>query len=135
MRENLPGLIRELRNETCPDRVFAEATRRISDQASSTKRFRYRISVTFAALALLCCLILWRWSTAPNVQQQSQFSAPAAADRAQVARQAEAALEFIGGVLADAGDRSQRAIFNQAVPPLRNSIDTAKDKTISRIKL
>src|SRR5215467_13877323 len=108
MDENLPRLIRELRNETCPERVFVEAARRISAQAPSTKRFSYGISLAFAALALLCCLILWRWPATPNAQQQSRLSPPAAADRAKVARQTEAALKFIGGVLVDAGDRSQR---------------------------
>ena len=135
MDENLPRLIRELRSETCPEDVFVEAARRISAQAPSTKRFGYGISLGFATLGLLCCLILWRWPAAPNSQHQSRLSAPAVANRAQVARQTEAALEFIGGILVDAGDRSQRAILNQAVPPLRSSIDTARDKTISRIKL
>ena len=133
MDENLPRLVRELRKETCPQRVFTEAARRISAQRPSAKRFGYRITIGFAGLALLCCLALWRWPTAPNVPRQVQRIAPA--DRAETARQAATALEFLGSVLVDAGARSQRAIFNEAVPPLRNSIEATKDKTINRIKL
>ena len=135
MHEDLPKLIRELRNETCPQRVFDEAARRISAQAPPARRFGFGFRVAFASLVLLCCLSFWRRPDAPNTERRAESPAPATADRAEIGRQAETALAFIGSVLADAGDRSQRVIFNEAVPPLRNSFDIAKDKISNHIKL
>lgn len=136
MRENLSPIIRELRNETCPERVLAETARRISAQAPPPRPYRFAIGAAFAGLALLYCLAILQPSTPLITRQPSKEArSPAPADRAQTTLQAKAALAFIGRVLVDAGERSQKTIFDQAVPPLRNSIDTAKEKTINHIKL
>jgi hypothetical protein len=48
----------------------------------------------------------------------------------QVARQAETALGLIGTMLLDAGAHSESAISNRAIPPLRNGLETAKNKIV-----
>ena len=49
MDKDLQQLARELRNETCPQRVLDEVARRISAQAPPPIRFRYVIAVAVAA--------------------------------------------------------------------------------------
>jgi len=135
MHENLPRLVHELRQETCPKRVITEVTRRISAGASSRRPFRYRIALSGAAVALLGCLLIWRWPTAIGPQSKATPLVARTADRAELARQAGAALELIGGLLVDAGARCERTIYQHAVPQLRNSFDSAKQKTIDHLKL
>jgi len=58
-----------------------------------------------------------------------------ATDRVQVARQVEGTFAYIGQVMVDASAHSQRVILNDAVPQLRNSFETAKDKIMNHIEL
>jgi hypothetical protein len=134
MDENLLGLARELRKETCPQRVLDEVARRICAQVSPRSPLRYGIPVAVAGAVLLCGLAVWRWPTGGSVERHPKLVAVATLDRAQIAQQAEGALGFIGGILLDATTHSQTVIFNRAVPPLRNSLEIAKNKIIHRIE-
>jgi hypothetical protein len=53
----------------------------------------------------------------------------------QVAREAESALGFIGTVLLDAGAHSETVISDRAITPLRNGLETAKNKIIHHTEL
>jgi hypothetical protein len=134
MDENLPRLVRELRQETCPQRVFDEIARRIAAQASRRRRFRYGIPATATILVLLCGLAVWRGPQRGNNERQAKLAEQAALDRRQIARQTEGALGLLGSILLDAGAHSETVIFNRAVPPLRNGLETAKNKIIHPIE-
>jgi len=146
MHEDLQQLARELRKETCPPRVLDEVARRISAQAPPPSPFRYGIAAALAALVVLCGIALWRWPRgegAPRASEVAQKEAllrqkhygGQAIDRAQIARQAEGTLAYIGQVMVHASAHSERVILNEAVPPLRNSLETAKNKIMNSIEL
>jgi len=135
MQEDLPGLARELRKETCPRRVIDEAVRRISAETPPRRRLRFAIPIVLAGLVLLCGLLL-RWRLAGgNAAHQPQLVEQQAHGRLQVARQAETALGLFGAVLWDAGSHSEAVISDRAIPPLRNGLETAKNRIIRHTKL
>jgi ferric-dicitrate binding protein FerR (iron transport regulator) len=135
MDENLQRLTRELRKETCPQRVLDEVARRISAQTRRPGRFRYGIAGALAGLMLLCGLALWQWPTGADRHQRLHQAAGSKMDNAQIAEQAEGALGCIGRVLLDAGSQSEKVILQGAVPPLRSSLETAKNKIVDHIAL
>jgi hypothetical protein len=130
MDENLKRLARELRNETCPQRVLDEVARRIPRRAPSPLRLKIAVAAIAAAVALAA---LSRWPADRNTRPQLNSGTPVAVDSAQAARQAKLALECIGAVLRDAGARSEKVILQEAVPPLRNSLQTAENKIPTHI--
>jgi len=135
MDEDLQQLARELRKETCPQRVLDEVARRISAQRPPPNRFRYRIAAGLAALVALCGFAFWRWPSRESSAPAPQVASKEVVDRVQVARQVEGTFAYIGQVMVDAGAHSQRVILNDAVPQLRNSFETAKDKLMNHIEL
>jgi hypothetical protein len=135
MHEDLQQLARELRNETCPQRVLDEVARRISAQTPPPNRFRYRIAVALAASFVLCGVVFLRWPAGKTAPRPSEVAQNEAIDRVQVARQVEGTFAYIGQVMVDASAHSQRVILNEAVPQLRNSFETAKDKIMNHIEL
>jgi len=135
MHEDLQQLARELRKETCPQRVVDEVARRISAQSPPPNRFGYKIAVALGALVALCGIALWRWPTAENTPRASEVMSKEAVDRVQVARQVEGTFAYIGQVMVDASAHSEKVILNDAVPQLRNSFETAKNKIMNRIDL
>jgi hypothetical protein len=135
MDEDLQQLARELRKETCPQRVVDEVARRISGQTPPPNRFNYRIAVALGALIALCGIGLWRWPAAENTPRASEVAQKEAIDRALVARQAEGTFAYIGQVMLHASEHSEKVILNEAVPQLRNSFETAKNKIMNRIDL
>lgn len=135
MREDVPGLARELRKEECPQRVIDAALRRIAAEAPRPSRRRYVIPVALAVMVLLCgLLVLWR-PTGRNALRQAEGVTPQAHASTQIAREAEGALNLFGTVLLDAGASSETVISDRAVPPLRRAFDTAKNKIIDQTKL
>jgi hypothetical protein len=146
MDENLQQLTRDLRKETCPQRVLDEVARRISAQPPAPNRFRYAIAGALTALIVLGGIALWRWPIdkgsppAPQLVQtdallRQKHYGGQAINRALVARQAEGTLAYIGQVMVHAGAHSEKVILNETVPQLRNSFETAKNKIMNRIEL
>jgi hypothetical protein len=133
MHEDLQELARELRKETCPQRVLDEVARRISEQ--TPRRFRYAIAAALAASVALCGIALWRWPGGRGSQRAPEVAQKEGIDRVLVARQAEGTLAYIGQVMVHAGAHSERVILNDAVPQLRNSLETAKNKIMNSIEL
>jgi hypothetical protein len=147
MQEDLPpGLereLRELRKETCPQRVIDEVRCRIAAETGGARvlpragstanhRLRFVIPVTLASIMLVCGLLLTRWRPAGDNGRQPEL---AAQQTHQVARDAETALGLIGAALLDASSRSETVISDRAIPPLQHGFDTARDKIISHTQL
>jgi hypothetical protein len=135
MDEDLQQLARELRKETCPQRVVDEVARRILEQTPPPNRFRYRIAAALAASVVVCGIALLRWPAGEGAWRGPEVTPKDAINRAQVARQVEGTFAYIGQVMVDASARSERVILNDAVPQLRNSFETAKDKIMNHIEL
>src|SRR5579871_4766230 len=130
MQEDLSQITRELQKETCPQRVHDEVQRKISSGTSSSRRLRLAVPLAAAALVLVCGVSVWRWHAGEKARQQAALAEQAARERVQIAQQAEGAMGLIGRVLADAGAHSGKVIYDRAVPPLRNSLQTANNKII-----
>jgi hypothetical protein len=135
MDKDLQQLTRELRNERCPQRVLDEVARRIAAETPPPNPFRYRIAMAVAASIVLGGGVLLRWPIREGSRHAPEITQMRATDRVQVARQVEGTFAYIGQVMVDASAHSQRVILNDAVPQLRNSFETAKDKIMNQIEL
>jgi hypothetical protein len=133
MQEDLRQLARELRKETCPRRVIDMAVRTIAAEAPAPSRLHYAFPISLALL--LCFLQVRSRLTSHNAYQQPQLVEQQAQSRVQVARQAETALSLIGTALLNASAQSETVISNRAIPPLRNGLQTAKNKISLHIEL
>jgi hypothetical protein len=131
MDENLKRLVEELRNETCPQRVLDEVARRLPRNAPS--RLRIELAVAIVAAVVLSGLALWRLPADRTAHEKPNAGSPVAMDSARTAQQAKVALGCLGAALREAGTRSEEVILKTAVPPLRNSLQTAKNKIINHI--
>jgi len=85
-------------------------------------------------LAAICGLVIWQWPTAREAQRRPGSAVHASLSRAQVVREAEGTLGYIGCVLLNAGARTEKIVLNQAVPPLRNSVTTTREKLLNHIQ-
>jgi len=137
MQEDLSQLASELREETCPQRVLDEVERQISKSAPIRLRLRLALFGAVAGFVLVGCLIIWLWQVNESARPRPQVALVEhpKPNRAQVANQAEFALGFMGSVLLDASAHSEKIISDRAVPPLRNSIEIARNKIIHQIPL
>ena len=135
MDEDLSKLARELRKETCPQRVLDEVNRRIAAQTPTPNRFRFAIAAALATAVVLCGGAFWRWQAGGNSQRASEVALKQTSDRLQVARQVEGTFAYIGQVMVQAGAHSKNVILNETVPQLRNSFETTKDKIMNRFEL
>jgi hypothetical protein len=135
MQEDLSRLTNELRKETCPQRVGEEVQRRIAARGPASGWWRQAMPATAAVLVVVCCVWVWRWHEGEKARQEAVQAEQAARTRVQIAYQAEGALGLIGSVLASAGAESEKVISERAVPPLRNSLQTANNKISHYIQL
>ena len=134
MQQDLSRITSELRKETCPRRVLDEVERKISQQKSAPTRLRLALGAV-AGFVLVVSLSVWLWQRNQNARPQAALAVAPKPDAAQVANQAEDALVLVGSELLDAGAHSEKIISDRAVPPLRNSIETAKNKIIHPMEL
>lgn len=130
MQPNLERLIRELRQETCPQRVLDEVRRRTAAPAARPARWRFALPVALAAVVLLCSLAIWPWLSASHGRSPARLTGLAAPARTQVVSQAEDALGLMGRALANAGTRSEKIISDRTVPSLRHSFQITRNKII-----
>jgi hypothetical protein len=131
MDENLKRLVEELRHETCPQRVLDEVARRLPRKPPS--RLGFKVAVAVVAAIVLSAFALWYLPEGRNTDGKPNAGSPVAMDSARAAQQAKMALGCLGAVLRDAGARSEEVILKKAVPPLRNSLQTAKNKIVNHI--
>jgi hypothetical protein len=135
MPRDVSRLARELKKETCPQRVLDEVGRRIAAEKSPPGRWRLAIPFAVAGLVLVGGLSLWLWPAGENARRQARLVAQAKLTHAQIASQAQDALGMLGAVLANAGADSGRIISDRAVSPLRDSLELAKNKIIHHTQL
>jgi len=135
MQEDLRELTRALRNESCPRRVIDGALRRIEAERPQPGWLPYAITGALAALVFVCGLLVWSRLEGGKAGRQREMAEQQAHARKQAARQAETALGIIGTVLLDAGAHSETVISDRAIPPLRNGLETAKNKIIRHTEL
>jgi hypothetical protein len=135
MQPDLQRIARELKKETCPRRVRDKVRGRISAREASPRRLRYAIAMAIAGLVLVCGLSVWQWHAVESARQQARLAELNTRERARVANQAEDALGWVGSVLLDAGAHSEKIISDRTVPPLRNSLETTKNKITQYIDL
>jgi len=126
MQTKLTQLIRELKNEKCPQRLRDEARGRIAARETSPRRLRLAFPMALAGLMLACGLLGWQ----RHARHRTEL-AQLTAERARVAHQAENALGLVGSVLLSAGNDSGKIISDRTVPALRDSFETAK-KTLNQ---
>ena len=131
MQQDLSELTSELRKETCPRRVLDEVERQISQKRSAPGRLRLALCAV-ACVALAGCFAVWLWHGNESARTLVEHPKP---DSAQVANQAETALALTGSILLKASAHSEKIISDRAVPPLRNSIEIARNKIIHHTEL
>ena len=135
MPRDISELARELKKETCPQRVLDAVQHRIAAQKSPHGRLRLAIPFAVACLVLAVGLTVWRWQVGEVARQQAGLVAQEKLDHARINREAQDALGLLGRVLANAGADSGRIISDRAVSPLRNSLELAKNKIIQHTEL
>lgn len=135
MQEDLSRLTRELKKETCPQRVRDEVQRRISARQSPLGWLRRAIPAAVAGLVLASGVSVWNWQAKRNAKREAALAELEMQERVRIAHETEDALGLIGSVLANAGAHSGKVIYDRAVPPMRNSLQTANKKIIHDIQL
>ncbi len=135
MQEDLPEIARELRKETCPQRVIDAVSQRIAAETPRSNRLRYAIPAALGGIALLCALLVWWRPKGGNLPRQPERVERQAEGPTQVARETEGALDLFGTVLLKAGARSETVISDRAMPPLRHGFETARNKIIHHPEL
>lgn len=134
MQKDLRRFASALRQETCPRRVIVGAGQKIAAQKSLSAPLRYSLPFALAGAALLGALLLRSHLTGGNTRHQAKLAAQQAR-QVQLARQTETALGLIGAVLLDARAHSENAISDHAIPPLRNGLQTARNKLLRHTEL
>jgi hypothetical protein len=135
MPQDLSPLTRALRKETCPKRVLDEVGQRISTHHPSPGRWRFALPLAAFGLVLAGCLSVWQWQARENARQQAKVVEQATLNRARTANQAQEGLVLMGNILLNAGVRSGEVLLHRAIPPLRNSLQVAKNKITQRPEL
>lgn len=125
MDPDLQKLVVSLRNETCPPGVLDRVADQIGRSRSDSRRVRPRFSWAMVLLALGLALGGWRW----RVHREEL----AARERARILDQTHAALSLVGHSLFTAANHAEEAFIKKAVPPLRNGLETAKNKIRNQI--
>jgi hypothetical protein len=125
MDDQLQRLVRELRRESCPPEVIDRVAQRITREKGGARRLRSAWAWGVALLALLVGFGTW--------QRQAVRKEKARGDRMRIAEQTAGALGYVGQVLLEVAAQSQDSILKEAVPPLRDGLQTTKNKVINRI--
>jgi len=117
----LPKLIRQLQSEKCPPRVLEQVAQRIAREKTPARSLLPAFACAAAIACLLTTVIVWQWRAHREAQ------------RALVRQQTQEAFGYIGQALIRAAAHTENALSKEAVPPLRNSFQTVKDKVTNPI--
>jgi hypothetical protein len=129
MDDKLQELARELRSESCPPEVMDRVTKRIAREKAPPRPPRQAWAWGVALLALLLALGAWQKQADRHAQKRvAQLEAKGRAARGHVAEQTAGALGYIGQVLLQVAAQSQDSILKEAIPPLRDGLETTKNK-------
>jgi hypothetical protein len=104
---------------------------RISRERSIPDRLPAAFKWAIAIVLVGGVLVLW--PRASRRETQLRAAAMTQADRALVIQRTQGALTYIGHALIEAAAHTEDAILNEAMPPLRDGLRTAKDKITNSI--
>ena len=135
MDKNLQRLVSELRKESCPQAVLDQVARRLFTASRAPSTLRYVLPAVVVGLVLLCVVAVWQWRTRDDTHGRTKLANATSLESARVARETEWALGYIGSVLRDASSHSGRIVLKEAGPPLRDSLQKAKDKITDHTQL
>jgi hypothetical protein len=129
MDDKLQELIRQLQRESCPPEVMDRVAERIAREQDTPHPLRQVWAWGTAVLALLLALGAWQRQADRHAQKRvAELEARVRANRGRVAEQTAGALGYIGQVLLEVAAQSQDSILKEAVPPLREGLETTKNK-------
>ena len=133
MDDPLQRLVSELQRESCPPEVMERVARGVAKQKGA--RFRYGWAWGIAFLTVLIALGAWqqRRSGREAEKEAVKLEAQLRSDRTRIAEETAGALGYVGQVLLEVAAQSQDSILKEAVPPLRDSLETTKNKVIKNI--
>jgi len=123
-------LARELRRESCPPAVLERVEQRLACERSLAHAFRARIGWALAGCALVAAVAAWQIQQF-QTRRAAALAAQTRAERVRIVQQTEGALAYVGQALLQAAARTEDSLSKQAVPPLRNSLKTAKSKLVN----
>ncbi|HVV71175.1 MAG TPA: hypothetical protein VHI52_06705 [Verrucomicrobiae bacterium] len=133
MDQDLQRLTSQLRQERCPPRVMDAVTQRIRAQRPNRGHRLGAMALATTALVLISTVAVW-FRPSPKTPPLVQPPVQANLERTKLAAETEGALGYIGSVLLNASTRTERIVLNQAVPPFRNSLATAREKLLNHIE-
>ena len=135
MDPEMQKLIRYLQDQKCPPAVLDRVAERIPRQATPRPPLRSLLAAAILVTCVLVALVAWQW----NVRREARLLAAeqavihAQTERALVVQQTQQAFAYIGGAFIRAASHTQNALLKEAVPPLRNSLETVKNKVPNAI--
>jgi len=135
MDDQLQRLVRELRKQSCPPGVMDRVAQCISEEKVGTRWSRLAWSLGIAFLTLIAAFGIGarQWKAVRHTERQAaELPAKPHMERAHAAQQAAGALAYIGQVLLETTAHSQNSILKKALPPLRDSLETTRNKVIDR---
>ena len=135
MDPNLQRLVRDLRKETCPQAVLDQVARRLSTAAHAPSPFGYRLAVVALGLVVICVVAVWQRKARDDAHERTKLANATSQENARIARETEWTLGYFGSVLRDASAHSGIVILKGAGPPLRDSLQKAKDKITEHTQL
>jgi hypothetical protein len=136
MEDALQKLVRELRNERCPDAVLDRVAQQISRDTRVPRPWQRPAMWVTASVLLLAVLTVWHWLPSRDTKIKTAQITTAAlteADRTLVIQRTQGVLVYIGHTMIEAAAHTENAILSEAVPPLRNGFLTAKNKVTNSI--
>ena len=136
MDQELQKLIAQLQDVKCPSTLLDRVTQRIAREKTPTRLRLPSIAWAVSIAALLGGLALWQSLArreSLRVAAEATTAAEVRANRALVAQQAQDAFGYIGQALLRAAVHTENALLEEAVPPLRNGFEFAKNKVTKPI--
>lgn len=116
MPQELQKLIQQLREEKCPPAVLARVSELISPP-KPRRAWRHAWAWSLSTACVVSALIFWQWSATRKTHR-----------RAEAARQTQEAFGYIGMAIMRAAAHTENALLKEAVPPLRDSFETVRNR-------
>jgi anti-sigma factor RsiW len=130
MDQELQKLIHRLQDEKCPPTVLDRVARHISQERTPARSLPSSLVWAVSIAGLVGAVALWQWQARREAQLLAAelAAAQARANRALVVQQTHEAFDYVGQALIRAVAHTETVLSKEAVPPLRNSFETVKNK-------
>lgn len=116
MRQELQKLIHQLQKEKCPPAVLTNVSLRIASRRPD-RTWKRAWAWSIATICVACALGFWQRAAARKSER-----------RAETARQAQEAFGYISMAIIRAAAHTENTLLKEAVPPLRDSFETVRNK-------